>query len=103
MNVEIGTKAAQFPEKEYIIGIFFAVWFKDIDQTKEVMNEHGGVGPGFPRHIYSILKSIPTAKVVYGWLYLGWFFPRAVVKPAGMGVVLNRLGRRPRTSSSCKK
>ncbi len=25
MNVEIGTEAAQFPEKEYIIGIFLAV------------------------------------------------------------------------------
>ncbi len=26
MNVEIGTEAAQFPEKEYISGIFLAVW-----------------------------------------------------------------------------
>jgi hypothetical protein len=25
MNVEIGIEAAQFPEKEYIIGIFIAV------------------------------------------------------------------------------
>jgi hypothetical protein len=25
MNVEIGTKATQFPEKEYISGIFLAV------------------------------------------------------------------------------
>jgi hypothetical protein len=25
MNVEIGTEAAQFPEKEYINGVFFAV------------------------------------------------------------------------------
>ncbi len=25
MNVEIATEAAQFPEKEYIIGIFVAV------------------------------------------------------------------------------
>jgi hypothetical protein len=25
MNVEIGTEAARFPEKEYIIGIFIAV------------------------------------------------------------------------------
>jgi hypothetical protein len=25
MNVEIGTEAVQFPEKEYIIGIFLAV------------------------------------------------------------------------------
>ncbi len=26
MNVEIVTEAAQFPEKEYINGIFVAVW-----------------------------------------------------------------------------
>jgi hypothetical protein len=26
MNVEIGTEAAQFPGKEYINGIFLAVW-----------------------------------------------------------------------------
>jgi hypothetical protein len=26
MNVEIGTEAAQFPEKKYINGIFVAVW-----------------------------------------------------------------------------
>jgi hypothetical protein len=26
MNVEIGTEAAQFSEKEYINEIFFAVW-----------------------------------------------------------------------------
>jgi hypothetical protein len=26
MNVEIGTEAAQFPEKEYINGIFLAVF-----------------------------------------------------------------------------
>ncbi len=25
MNVEVGTEAAQFPEKEYINGVFFAV------------------------------------------------------------------------------
>jgi hypothetical protein len=28
MNVEIGTETAQFPEKEYINGIFVAVWFE---------------------------------------------------------------------------
>jgi hypothetical protein len=29
MNVEIGTEAVQFPEKEYINGIFVAVWGND--------------------------------------------------------------------------
>ncbi len=29
MNVEIGTEVALFPEKEYINGIFFAVWNKN--------------------------------------------------------------------------
>ncbi len=28
MNVDIGTKAVQFPEKEYINGIFLAVYNK---------------------------------------------------------------------------
>ncbi len=28
MNVEIGTEAAQFTEKEYITGIFFAVHYR---------------------------------------------------------------------------
>jgi hypothetical protein len=27
MNVEVGTEATQFPEKEYINGIFIAGWF----------------------------------------------------------------------------
>jgi hypothetical protein len=29
MNVEIETEAAQFPEKEYINGIFVAVWMSE--------------------------------------------------------------------------
>jgi hypothetical protein len=29
MNVEIGTEADQFPEKEYINGIFLAVYSKN--------------------------------------------------------------------------
>ncbi len=41
MNVEIGTKAAQFPEKEYINGIAFAVW-SHLDA-----NIVGGLFPGF--------------------------------------------------------
>ncbi len=37
MNVEIGTEAAQFPEKEYINGIFIAVC-TDIPQNVDVSN-----------------------------------------------------------------
>ncbi len=29
MNVEIGTEAVQFPEKEYINGIFIAVLYRN--------------------------------------------------------------------------
>jgi hypothetical protein len=32
MNVEIRTEAAQFPEKEYINGIFLAVWSLDLNR-----------------------------------------------------------------------
>jgi hypothetical protein len=30
MNVEIGTESTQFPEKEYISGIFVTVQYKDV-------------------------------------------------------------------------
>jgi hypothetical protein len=33
MKVEIGAEAAQFPEKEYINGIAFAVWYLPCLQT----------------------------------------------------------------------
>jgi hypothetical protein len=36
MNVEIGTEAAQFPEKEYINGIFLAVKCTDFRRIKSV-------------------------------------------------------------------
>jgi hypothetical protein len=35
MNVEIGTEAAQFPEKEYINGIFLAVYTLNIFLLEE--------------------------------------------------------------------
>ncbi len=35
MNVEIGTEAAQFPEKEYINGIFFAVHAHNLPQGRK--------------------------------------------------------------------
>ncbi len=56
MNVEIGTKGAQFPEKEYINGIFLAVWGAgfstntSLSSQKELLilcqdaNQHSGYG-----------------------------------------------------------
>ncbi len=38
MNVEIGTEAAEFPEKEYIIGIFFAVLVAHLASSSLVSN-----------------------------------------------------------------
>jgi hypothetical protein len=35
MNVEIGTEAAQFPEKEYISGIFLAVQYFKKNQSRQ--------------------------------------------------------------------
>jgi hypothetical protein len=37
VNVEIGTKAAQFPEKKYINGIFVAVWRSPEAGGKELL------------------------------------------------------------------
>jgi hypothetical protein len=42
MNVEIGTEAAQFPEQEYINGVFLAVRLLE----KPLSSIHGGWGGG---------------------------------------------------------
>jgi hypothetical protein len=41
MNVEIRTEAAQFPEKEYISGIFLAVW-----EIRGYIGQHKKTGGG---------------------------------------------------------
>jgi hypothetical protein len=38
MNVDIGTDAAQFPEKEYINGIFLVVWAAN---GRKLVTRHG--------------------------------------------------------------
>jgi hypothetical protein len=40
MNVEFGTEAAQFPEKEYIKGIFVAVWIVMYKGTLAIPGGH---------------------------------------------------------------
>jgi hypothetical protein len=48
MNVEIGTEVAQFPEKEYINGIFLAVWiWVDGKWCWVVGDAEGGVVAGW--------------------------------------------------------
>jgi hypothetical protein len=42
MNVEIGTEATQFPEKEYINGIFLAVKMSDLGARELTSREGGG-------------------------------------------------------------
>jgi hypothetical protein len=37
MNVEIGAEAALFPEKEYINGIFFAVYKENAELTNGLL------------------------------------------------------------------
>jgi hypothetical protein len=42
MNVEIGTEAAQFPEKEYINGIFLAVRYLKKKNAKKQREKNQG-------------------------------------------------------------
>jgi hypothetical protein len=47
MNVEIGTEAAQFAEKEYINGIFLAVCSKKIECRPDIDDWKGPAGAVF--------------------------------------------------------
>jgi hypothetical protein len=58
MNVEIGTEAAQFPEKEYINGIFVAVQYKfNCDSPFSYLRTL------FPLQIF--LSSVATARCAF--------------------------------------
>jgi hypothetical protein len=46
MTVEIGTEAAQFPEREYINGIFVAVYFKCLTLINHGLDLTEGETPG---------------------------------------------------------
>jgi hypothetical protein len=59
MNVEIGTGAAQFPEKEYINGIPLAVWAESYhfhpdwnDGVRQAGSEHQGHSPQALRQVF---------------------------------------------------
>jgi hypothetical protein len=57
MNVEIGTEAAQFPEKEYINGIFVAVWERVFNLRSYNLRPH----PSMQTHNRDIEKSSDQA------------------------------------------
>jgi hypothetical protein len=65
MNVEIGTEAAQFAEKEYINGIFLAVW---------AQNSHflqAGTGPGqFSLPIQEVASAVERAQATPHPIYV---------------------------------
>jgi hypothetical protein len=54
MNVEIGTEAAQFPEKEYINGIFLAVAHTDGAKQQQLLAENLGFFRPPPQKIHGI-------------------------------------------------
>jgi hypothetical protein len=54
MNVEIGAEAALFPEKEYIYGIFVAVWF----ETKRTQRLRG-------KRLFSFIHEKQDTQIVH--------------------------------------
>jgi hypothetical protein len=61
MNVEIGAEAALFPEKEYINGIFVAVW--EFDTVQMVPCSDGLFFCGFTTPLKCTHKNIITHKI----------------------------------------
>ncbi len=59
MNVEIGSEAAQFTEKEYINGIFLAVYVMDSKQEYKIIKQESFI----LRQMLSILVIIKSASV----------------------------------------
>ncbi len=62
MNVEIGTEAAQFSEKEYINGIFFAVYISENQMTGQ---ENNKLTSWSIRRLSYQTVTLPTNKSVY--------------------------------------
>jgi hypothetical protein len=66
MNVEIGTEAAQFTEKEYINGIFLAVYVMDSKQEYKIIKQESFI----LRQMFSILVIIKSASINFRILVL---------------------------------
>jgi hypothetical protein len=80
MNVEIRTEAAQFPQKEYINGIFLAVWDRVSSSAVALKNRltqlvsHKSQKSSWVTYLYyvcSILRATPWSR---GWFHglVGW-------------------------------
>ncbi len=62
MNVEIGTEAAQFPEKEYTNAIFVAVYKRDTYSSFSLMNLSR---MGWILALYFSQKELETVMKIY--------------------------------------
>ncbi len=60
MNVEIGTEAAQFPEKEYTNGIFLAVWIEYLLLFVTTMSRR------------EMMNALPTGLILRVWTSGYW-------------------------------
>jgi hypothetical protein len=63
MNVEIGTEAAQFPEKEYINAIFIAVYTRDLNKSnrRKIFVGYRGKFTHWRRNLTEDLQQCSTA------------------------------------------
>ncbi len=67
MDVEIGTEATQFPEKEYIYGIFLAVCPLQTILLSDLVGCNADSNVCFS-HLFYTFEARQTAIIVYSWL-----------------------------------
>jgi hypothetical protein len=69
MNVEIGAKAAQFPEKKYKNGIFLAVWVRTLPKIQNGRHKQRS-----GQHTLARQKNIKKIQMNGKWskYHVGW-------------------------------